>query len=262
MKILVIGDSGIDKFTYGKCSRLCPEAPVPVFTPVRETTNWGMAGNVVNNLKALGEEVLNHTNSNYQLVEKTRIVDENTNQMLVRIDIHDSCERISPDIRDLYLKPGYKKILNEIKAIIISDYNKGFLTEEDIKLIIKHYNCPIFLDTKKTLGKWCIGADFIKINQFEYDNNKSIIQELGIKDKFIITQSEKGCSYRGKNYPTKKCDVKDLSGAGDTFLAGLVHEYIKNNNIEKAIIFANRTATKVVQKRGVTTIKKTKNGRT
>ena len=33
MKILVIGDSCHDVFVYGKCDRICPEAPVPVFTP-------------------------------------------------------------------------------------------------------------------------------------------------------------------------------------------------------------------------------------
>ena len=41
--ILVIGDSCIDKFIYGKCNRLCPEAPVPVFLPSEFTTNPGMA---------------------------------------------------------------------------------------------------------------------------------------------------------------------------------------------------------------------------
>ena len=82
--ILVIGDSCTDKFVYGQCKRLCPEAPVPVFTPTKETTNWGMAGNVVNNLRALGEEVVSQTNA--VRMEKKRIVDEKTNQMLVRID--------------------------------------------------------------------------------------------------------------------------------------------------------------------------------
>ena len=57
MKILVIGDSCIDKFIYCEINRICPEAPVPILKPLYETTNEGMAGNVVANLKSLGAEV-------------------------------------------------------------------------------------------------------------------------------------------------------------------------------------------------------------
>ena len=51
--IAVIGDACIDKFVYCECKRLCPEAPVPVLDVVRVTENQGMAGNVVENVKAL-----------------------------------------------------------------------------------------------------------------------------------------------------------------------------------------------------------------
>ena len=54
MKFLVIGDSCTDKFIYGKCERICPEAPVPVFTPTGATSNGGMAKNVQANVIALG----------------------------------------------------------------------------------------------------------------------------------------------------------------------------------------------------------------
>ena len=49
-------------------------------------------------------------------------------------------------------------------------------------------------------------------------------------------------------------EIKDSSGGGDTFIAGLVAEYIKTNDIDKAIRFANDCATKVVQKRGVSVV--------
>jgi len=250
--ILVIGDSCTDKFIYGKCSRLCPEAPVPVFTPGRETTNWGMAGNVVVNLKALGEETCYQTNS--VKIEKTRIVDEKTNQMLVRIDDPDDCERILPKIRDLYTAPMYEDFRSSLKAVVISDYDKGFLTEEDIETIIGNYDCPVFLDTKKTLGKWCVGADFIKFNEFEYANTLHTLADLELEEKLIVTKGGEGAEYKGILYPTQKCDVKDLSGAGDTFLAGLVHKYCETKDITEAIVFANEVAAKVVQKQGVATI--------
>jgi len=250
--ILVIGDSCMDKFIYGKCERICPEAPVPVFTPIRETTNLGMAGNVVNNLKALGEEVKCQTNS--IKMEKKRIVDDKTNQMLVRIDSLDECEPIGETDRDLYSTKGYSYFKSRIKAVVISDYDKGFLSKKDIEIIIGHYDCPVFLDTKKVLGKWCVGADFIKFNEFEYADTEHTLNDLGIKNKLIVTKGGKGAEYRGILYPTKKCAVQDLSGAGDTFLAGLVYKYCETKNIIHAIRFANKVAADVVQKQGVATI--------
>ena len=63
MKLLVIGDSCIDVFRYGKVERLAPEAPVPVIVPEREESTPGMAGNVVRNLEALGADVNFITNT-------------------------------------------------------------------------------------------------------------------------------------------------------------------------------------------------------
>ena len=50
MKVLVVGDSCKDKFIYGECKRICPEAPVPVFKSLRTVESGGMAMNVCNNL--------------------------------------------------------------------------------------------------------------------------------------------------------------------------------------------------------------------
>ena len=74
MKILVIGDSCKDIFIYGKVKRLAPEAPVPVFNPIEEKINDGMAKNVSNNIEALGVEVLVATNHN--TIRKIRYVDD------------------------------------------------------------------------------------------------------------------------------------------------------------------------------------------
>ena len=58
----------------------------------------------------------------------------------------------------------------------------------------------------------------------------------------------------GVTYPVPRVEIKDTSGAGDTFVASLVCEYIRSRNIETAICFANKNATKVVQKKGVAVI--------
>ena len=57
-----------------------------------------------------------------------------------------------------------------------------------------------------------------------------------------------------KNFSVEEVPVKDVSGAGDTFLAGLASKYISTKDIGKSIKFAQECTTKVVQKHGVTTI--------
>jgi D-beta-D-heptose 7-phosphate kinase/D-beta-D-heptose 1-phosphate adenosyltransferase len=243
MRILVIGDSCIDIFKYGKVDRLAPEAPVPIIVPFRTSSNPGMAGNVVANLEALGAQTELITNKIE--IRKIRYVDDKYNQIIIRVDENDTCK----PAKDIEIELG------AYDAIIISDYCKGFLDERIIKAISNTDECPVFLDTKKILGAWCKNIDFIKINHQEGLRNKRVLDSnTELKNKTIITRGRFGCDFREKNYPTVDVPVKDVSGAGDTFLAGLVVEYLKTNDIDKAINFAQQCTTKVVQKLGVTTI--------
>jgi len=243
MKFLVIGDSCLDVFVYGEVDRLAPEAPVPVIVPLFQKQNLGMASNVAENLRALGAEV--NLITNLEQIRKVRYVDSRYNQMIMRVDENDKCQRISVDFNDL----------KEYDAIVVSDYCKGFLLEEDIQKIIQVASCPVFLDTKKNLGDWCKDVDFIKINNQEFQNNlKNIEKNPSLKKKLIITKGKNGCEYGGILYPTKEVPVKDVSGAGDTFIAGLVVKYHQTQNIIYAIQFAQQCTTIVVQKQGVATV--------
>ena len=124
--------------------------------------------------------------------------------------------------------------------------------EEDIEYISEQNNCT-FLDTKKQLGEWCSKIKFIKINNIELEKSrKHITQE--IYDKTIITHGKSGASHDNINYPVEEVEIKDTSGAGDTFLAGLVCKYLESDSIEVAIPFANLCATSVVQRKGVSTV--------
>ena len=60
--------------------------------------------------------------------------------------------------------------------------------------------------------------------------------------------------HKGKEYPVKKVEIKDLSGAGDTFLAGFVANYIRTKNLQESLEFANKCATVIVQQKGVNVI--------
>ena len=106
------------------------------------------------------------------------------------------------------------------------------------------------MDTKKILGSWCDKISYIKINISEYKKTKHNITPH-IEKKLIITLGSQGCKYNDIIYSVPRVDIKDASGAGDTFVSGLVVNYIQTQNIEESIIFANECATNVVQKRGV-----------
>jgi bifunctional ADP-heptose synthase (sugar kinase/adenylyltransferase) len=239
-RILVIGESCKDVFVYCDAVRLAPDVPVPVLNVIHQKENEGMAMNVLRNITIV-ENCSIITNDNWESITKTRYVHEATNHTFFRVDA----------------EPNYGKFDTEIdysnyEVIVISDYNKGFLTEEDIEKICKSHP-RVFLDTKKKLGKWAKKAFIIKINDYEYNNSDPKITE-SFKDKIIHTMGGNGCEYNGKCYPVKKMEVKDSSGAGDAFMAALVVKYYDSQNLEQSIVYANECASEVVKHRGVTTI--------
>ena len=245
-KILVIGDSCLDEYIYCTTGRFCPDAPVPILKPESFVSALGMAGNVVDNLKALDCDGWLISNANH--IKKTRYVDSRTNHMFVRIDEGED------DVFPIAKKSLEDIDFDEFEAIIISDYCKGFIDEDTIKYISKQHPLT-FLDTKKALGDYVNDISFIKINDVEYKYNEGNISSYW-SQKMIITRGSRGAEYKGKVYPVKEVDVRDTSGAGDTFLAGLVSSYLKDKNIIKAIKFANKCATQVVQKKGTAKIDK------
>jgi bifunctional ADP-heptose synthase (sugar kinase/adenylyltransferase) len=239
-KILVIGDSCKDVFIYCDATRLCPDVPAPVLNILEQKENPGMAKNVQRNIENYtGCDII--TNDNWEKVSKTRYVHSESNYLFVRVDTPHDIKRI--DI---------SKIDYDYEIIVISDYNKGFLTIEDIVEICKNHN-NVFLDTKKILGDWAKGAKFIKINNYEYTNSEKYIDNE-LYSKIIRTKGSEGCYFRGINYPVSKVEVKDTSGAGDSFMSALVIRYYETSDIIQSIKFANEKASSVVSKKGVTTI--------
>lgn len=243
-KILVVGESCKDVFVYCKAERLAPDLPVPVLSIVENTENPGMAANVERNIKGIYPHVDLYTNDAWETVTKTRYMHSNTNHMFIRIDTDHHIPRVK--VQDIPL--------SDYDLIAISDYNKGFLTNEDIQYICEHHS-HVFMDTKKILGEWAQGAEYIKINNFEYERSKDTLPK-DLEKKIIYTKGDQGAFFNGKNYPVgKKIEVKDVTGAGDSFFAALLVKYIETDDIGKAIVFANECASKVVKYKGVTVIK-------
>lgn len=247
MKLLVIGDSCIDKFVYGLCDRICPEAPVPVFTPKYVTKNGGMASNVQENVRALGVDCDIITNGK-QMPLKTRYVDDKTNQLLLRVD-----DTVQIAERFDSSNVSY----NEYDAILISDYNKGFIDEDQLHDICDNHDF-VLLDVKKKLRlPLPPKLKYLKVNEYEWDLNRDHLEKTtdNLIDRLIITRGGDGCEYRGVMRPPPKTrEVQDLSGAGDTFLAAFAVSCALGDTVPTALQFAMECASIVVSKRGVSTV--------
>ena len=221
LKVLLIGDSCTDEYVYGSCERLNPEAPVPILKFNRKETKKGMAWNVRENIESFGIEVYMITNQ--ETITKTRYIDEKYNQQILRVDNEPDLKPMNYDLPD-----------GHFDALVISDYDKGFLSNEKVFELVEWFDGPVFIDSKKT--KLPKESCFVKINDLEFSklDNPS--------DNLIITRGSKGAEYQGKLYPGEKVDIFDAVGAGDTFLSAMVYFYLKYGKIEEAIPYANKAA--------------------
>ena len=119
MNVLVVGEICRDVTYYCKVSRISPEAPVPVADLVWKSTAEGMAGNVNCNLVALGVNTTFVHQRLTQHIQKTRYVEQKSGQHLLRAD------NTHPSITPLDVSTIEN--IDEYDAIVISDYNKGFI---------------------------------------------------------------------------------------------------------------------------------------
>ena len=233
MNVLLIGDSCEDRYFYGDAKRLSPEAPVPILEYRRGVTSQGMAMNVFNNLKAFGVSINMITNE--EKIIKTRFIDEKSNQQILRSD------------EEPKIKPfPYKMPENRYDVLVISDYNKGFVTQEKMFELVEWFDGPVFIDTKKR----CVpDRCYVKVNDIEYENLETKTNNL------IITRGGEGAEYQGKLYPAEKVKVFDVVGAGDTFLAALTYGYLEYGSVEEAIPLANKAAAIAVSHTGTYVLK-------
>lgn len=217
-KILVIGDLILDQYLWGSTKRISPEAPVQIVDIDQETTLLGGAGNVVNNLRALGAKVdiisvigkdsvgkslkrlLKKLNINTKSLitldgratsKKSRII--SAQQQVIRFD-KESIIEIDKEIEKLILSQ-LGKIINNYECILLSDYGKGLLTKSLTQSIIKlanEYDKKVLVDPK--------GSDYSKYkNAFLLTPNKSeaskatninIIDEQTLKESITKLKSE------------------------------------------------------------------------
>jgi rfaE bifunctional protein kinase chain/domain len=201
--ILVVGDLGIDKYTYGEVRRISPEAPVPVLEVSKEWNKLGLAANVSDNLKslmvastlcgvigedsraALVEDLLEERGLNtWGLVrDKNRMT---TFKERVTTSTQQIC-RVDYETKDQVDDETLKRVTARIQefsqthsGVIIEDYGKGLFSEDLCQRIISIYkekNLMIAVDpSRSSPPSWYRGATLFKPNRLE---SHIIVEALG-----------------------------------------------------------------------------------
>jgi len=305
LHILVLGDVMIDRYQYGKVTRISPEAPIPVVELQQAEDRLGGAANVALNLLALGAHVSiislsgNDDESNnlevlynrypqidYRLIKdptrkttvKTRILAQN--QHLLRID-HESTHDVSEAVGNNIIEVLTNQIKTaKVDAIILQDYNKGFLTAPLISEIITMSNAkdiPTFVDPKIKNFFAYKGCTVIKPNKKEIieacssiagnikSNNlpeiqaleKAMRHELNNTVSFVTLGSEgiyTATSTDNGLYTTSPRNIADVCGAGDTVLSILTLCYLKKMPLSIIAQICNAGGGQVCEKPGVVQI--------
>lgn len=301
-RILVIGDAMLDAYILGKVTRVSPEAPVPVVALDKKENRIGGAGNVALNLKNLGASpiiaTVVGTDSEGRILEdlfqkigistdglvrsklrrttvKTRVI--SSKQQLLRIDSEDT-HPLSPE----HEKELFEKILNLIKigldAIILEDYDKGVLNENNIQRIIteaKKYNIAVAADPKKDNFHHYAGLSLFKPNlkelkdglniDFSFKNERNAfetavqsLRKTVTHEVSLITLSENGvfiCNdVKQAHIPAFKREIADVSGAGDTVIAVATLCYLSGATLDSIAQISNIAGGMVCEKPGVVSI--------
>ncbi len=291
--ILVVGDLMIDEWIWGAVTRISPEAPVPVVAVTEHSFTLGGAGNVANNLVALGarvefvgtvgddvfavdvrrmlrEEAVDDrgvfTVSDRPTTRKTRIVAHN--QQVVRADWEDAAPLSAPD--RTRIAAHVRERAAACDAVILSDYAKGLLSAD---VVAAARACSLVLaDPKPQNLELFAGVTCVAPNVHEAEAASGIkitddasLERAGarlleiLRCKYVvITRGEHGMSLFGAQgerltIPSVARKVFDVSGAGDTVIAVLCLALAGGASIELAMQLANFAAGAVVEKLGTAT---------
>jgi len=289
--ILVIGDVMLDKYVYGSVTRISPEAPIPVLKINKNVSKLGGAANVAKNLADLGSKVIlaSVINNDAAGVELMNILDESGIETSMTIDnsrpttiktrfMSDGHHllRIDDEVTTPIsyeaiksLESDVKSLLDSVDIIILSDYNKGVLSEVAIeRLITAAKGKTIIVDPKKSTFHPYNGSTILTPNEKELFWATGVIDMVDAADKalkqsnadaILLTRSEKGMALfeKGKEpviIPALAKSVVDVCGAGDTVIATLAACLSSGENLVDAAITANQAASIVVGKVGTATV--------
>ena len=292
-RVLIAGDVMLDRYWYGPCSRISPEAPVPVVKVEDVEERPGGAANVAVNIATLGGQVrvlgvagadeaaalletkLHRSGAASDLVRlpgrativKLRVLSRN--QQLLRLDFEDGF----PDFEPAILRERFATRLAEAEVVVLSDYQKGAL--RDIEQYIEAARAagrPVLVDPKGRDFSRYRGATLLTPNLTEFetvagpcrdeqelvDRGQTLRRTLEL-EALLITRGEHGMTLlRDADEPlhlaARAREVYDVTGAGDTVIATLAAGLAAGLALPAATLLANLAASIVVGKLGAATV--------
>lgn len=300
-KILVIGDAMLDTYHFGQVNRISPEAPVPVFLETgREKHVPGGAANVAVNIAAIGvpvelcsvvgkdinakilKDLLDMRNVGTHLIceterrqttNKLRFIGPN-NQQILRVDTEDIRDLSYADVKDEIEQVA--ACIRQYSLVLLSDYKKGFLTEEIAQAFINIANAnhiPVLVDVKdKNIQKYR-NATLLKPNKKELSDltgmNVDTMEEVKLAARELCRRTS--CEYvlttlgaEGmllvkqdkvvKQVKSVAKEVYDVTGAGDTSIAYLAAELVLGKSVTEAMEISNYAAGLQVSKVGTSIV--------
>ncbi|HET7717535.1 MAG TPA: D-glycero-beta-D-manno-heptose-7-phosphate kinase [Bauldia sp.] len=300
--VLVVGDVLLDRFVDGRVGRVSPEAPVAVLNHRGERTLLGGAGNVAANLVAYGARVTLVgvvgddaaaadlralcgaqdgldcaliTDPARPTTVKTRYL--SGWHQLLRVDAEDPSPLFEPKARELLA--AAREAMAAARAVILSDYAKGVLTEGTIPALIeaaRYRRIPVIVDPKKADPALFAGATLLTPNaeemarfagmRIESDADveeacRRVLARVAV-DAILVTRGDHGMTLcrRGSeplHVPAETHRVFDVTGAGDTVAATLAAALAAGMPLPEAVRVANAAAGVVVTKPGTATVSPT-----
>jgi len=296
-RIVVVGDLLLDTYLWGRCDRISPEAPVPIVDVERRSQQLGGAGNVVGNLGALDasvrlisvvgddapaarlRELLRDEEVAFDEVfvdagrrtpEKTRIVA--SHHQVLRYDA-ETAAPVGPELEQRIVDAARAALDASCRAVIISDYGKGVVTEGVSRQVIalaRDRRIPVLCDPKRLDFSIYRRATVVTPNRKEASlaARQPIVDEQTLRaagerllrehdlDYLLITLGQDGMAlFDGRAGALDRIhasarEVYDVSGAGDTVIATLALGLATGLPMAEACRLANSAAGIVVGRLG------------
>lgn len=292
-QVLIVGDVMLDRYWYGPCSRISPEAPVPVVKVEEVEERPGGAANVAVNIATLGGQVrvlgvagadeaattletkLRRLGVNCELIRQpgqatiTKLRILSRNQQLLRLDFEDGF----PGFEPAALRERVVAALPEATVVVISDYGKGALRAvDDYIRLARAAGRLVLVDPKGRDFRRYHGATLLTPNLAEFEavvgpcrdeaelvgKGEALRRDLEL-DALLITQGEQGMTLlRAGGEPlhlaARAREVYDVTGAGDTVIATLAAGLAAGLELAAATMLANLAAGIVVGKLGTASV--------
>jgi D-beta-D-heptose 7-phosphate kinase/D-beta-D-heptose 1-phosphate adenosyltransferase len=299
VRVAVAGDLMLDEALEGEVDRVSPEAPVPVVAVRASEERLGGAGNVAHSCAALGARVRlagvvgdDAAGDGFLAVCRHRGVDADavgrvagrpTTRKLRVFSQHQQVLRLDWEVRTPVELGVARPLVARLTAgeppgaLVLSDYQKGFLTPELLAELIawaRDRRVPVVVDPKSADFTRYRGATVVTPNlkELERATGRSLegagpeplvtaareLLERSGAEAMCLTRGERGLLLVApgdvEEIPAESREVYDVTGAGDTVVAVLALALAAGSGLARAARLANAAAGVVVGKPGTATV--------